>query len=97
MSEDNTEIGGEAQEAPSPFKLIQHTKEDVALAFQNHGANTEEFLAVFTSRILNNMPSFRGKARYEDLISGKKSVVELNDETRMLILSDIIASMRKGR
>ena len=33
----------------------------------------------------------------EDLISGKKSVVELNDETRMLILSDIIASMRKGR
>ena len=32
-----------------------------------------------------------------DLISGKKSVVELNDETRMLILSDIIASMRKGR
>ncbi len=33
----------------------------------------------------------------EDLISGRKSVVELNDETRMLILSDIIASMRKGR
>ena len=64
MSEDNTEIGGEAQEAPSPFKLIQHTKEDVSLACQNHGANTEEFLAVFTSRILNNMPSFRGKARY---------------------------------
>tara|TARA_B000000557_G_scaffold12587_1_gene10111 strand:+ start:965 stop:1108 length:144 start_codon:yes stop_codon:yes gene_type:complete len=33
----------------------------------------------------------------EDLIAGRKSVVELNDETRMLILSDIIASMRKGR
>ena len=32
-----------------------------------------------------------------DLISGKKSVVELGDEVRMLILSDIIASMRKGR
>ena len=32
-----------------------------------------------------------------DLISGKRSVVELGDETRMLILSDIIASMRKGR
>ena len=26
----------------------------------------------------------------QDLISGKKSVVELGDETRMLILSDII-------
>jgi len=33
----------------------------------------------------------------QDLISGKRSVVELGDETRMLILSDIIASMRKGR
>ena len=30
----------------------------------------------------------------QDLISGKRSVVELGDETRMLILSDIIASMR---
>ena len=33
----------------------------------------------------------------QDLISGKKSVVELGDETRMLILSDIIESMRKRR
>ena len=33
----------------------------------------------------------------EDLIAGRKSVVELGDETRMLILSDIIASMRKRR
>ena len=33
----------------------------------------------------------------EDLIAGRKSVVELGDETRMLILSDIIESMRKGR
>ena len=33
----------------------------------------------------------------QDLISGKRAVIELADETRMLILSDIIASMRKGR
>ena len=33
----------------------------------------------------------------EDLIAGRKSVVELGDETRMLILSDIIESMRKRR
>ena len=33
----------------------------------------------------------------QDLISGKRSVIELGDETRLLILSDIISSMRKGR
>ena len=33
----------------------------------------------------------------DDLIAGRKSVVELGDETRMLILSDIIESMRKRR
>tara|TARA_R100001460_G_scaffold26662_1_gene54000 strand:- start:51 stop:4388 length:4338 start_codon:yes stop_codon:yes gene_type:complete len=76
MDEDNTEIGGEATEAPSPFKLVEHDKEDVALAFQNHGADTEEFLAVFTSRILNNHPSFQGKARYDELRSGKAEILQ---------------------
>lgn len=33
----------------------------------------------------------------QDLISGKRAVIELGDETRLLILSDIISSMRKGR
>ena len=76
MSEDNTEIGGEAQETPNPFKIIEHTKEDVSFAFKNHGADTEEFLARFTARLLNNMPSFQGQARYEDLISGKAQILQ---------------------
>ena len=76
MSEDNTEIGGEAQEAPNPFKIIEHTKEDVSFAFKNHGADTEEFLARFTARLLNNMPSFQGQARYEDLVSGKAQILQ---------------------
>jgi hypothetical protein len=76
MAEDNTDIGGEAQEAVSPFKFIEFTKEDVSLAFERHGADTEEFLARMTSDILNNTPSFQGKARYEDFLSGKALLLD---------------------
>jgi len=76
MTEDTTELGESNTPAPNPFEIIEHTKDEVSEAYARHGANTEAFLARFTATILNDMPQFQGKARYDELLQGTAPILD---------------------